>query len=371
MSNAFVPAPARKPAASDRLTPLLRRPLEFVEWGDADWDLAIRQARRGGLLARLEAQLRRHDLLHEVPPAPRAHLDAARILAMKHRADVARELRAITAALAPLGVPVILLKGAAYAAVDLPPADGRLFGDIDVLLPRDRLAEAERLLIRAGWNGAKTDAYDQRYYRDWMHELPPLQHERRQTAIDVHHTIVPPTSRFAVDGKRLRDAAVAVVGAADLAVLAPADMVLHSAVHLFTEGEFGRGLRDLCDLDLLLRHFAARDPHFWDGLAARAVSFALERAMHYALRFAACLLETPVPDRLLAIGAPAPLAEAVMDRLFARALRPPHPSCADRLTAPALFLLYIRGHYLRMPLGLLMPHLFRKAFVARFEPSSA
>lgn len=60
-----------------------------------------------------------------------------------------------------------------------------------------------------------------------------------------------------------------------------------------------------------------------------------------------------------------------MNTLLSRALRPAHPSCADQLTTPALFRLYIRGHYLRMPLGLLMPHLFRKAFVTRLETSSA
>lgn len=371
MTEALPREQGGKPAARDRLTPLLRHPDELVEWGDADWNLAIRQARRSGLLARLEAQLRHRDLLGDVPDAPRAHLEAARVLGEKHRADVAREIRAIQTALSPLATPIILLKGAAYAAADLPPAAGRLFGDIDILLPRDRLEEAEALLHRAGWNAAKTDSYDQRYYRDWMHELPPLQHERRQTAIDVHHTIVPPTSRFAVDGKRLRDAAIPLAHIEGIAILAPCDMVLHSAVHLFTEGEFGRGLRDLCDLDLLVRDFAAHDPQFWDDLAARARGFALERALHYALRFAAGILGTPVPERLLAVGAPSPLAESVMDTLFARALRPAHSSCADRLTSPALFLLYIRGHYLRMPLGLLMPHLFRKAFIARFEPSSA
>jgi len=376
MTKEFATAPGCKAAACDRLTPLLRQSAELVEWGDADWDLAIRQARHAGLMARVEAQLRACNMLREVPPAPAAHLDAARIVADKHQVDVAREIRAIAEALAPLAVPIILLKGAAYAAAGLPPAAGRLFGDIDILLPRERLDEAEQLLVKAGWNTAKADSYDQRYYREWMHELPPLQHERRQTAIDVHHTIVPPTSRFAVDGKRLRDAAVPVTGllntgGATISVLAPTDMVLHSAAHLFTEGEFGRGLRDLCDLDRLLRHFTARDPHFWDELAARATSFSLERALHYALRFAAAILGTPVPERLLALGAPAPAAEAFMDALLSRALRPPHPSCADRLTPLALFLLYIRGHYLRMPLGLLMPHLFRKAFLSHLQPSPA
>jgi hypothetical protein len=371
MTKGIATALGYRPATSDRLTPLLRQSAEIVEWGDVDWDFAIRQARYAGLMARIEAQLRGCDMLREVPPAPAAHLEAAKIVTDKHRIDVAREIRAIAAALAPLDVPIILLKGAAYAAADLPPAEGRLFGDIDILLPRESLDEAEQLLIKAGWNSAKADSYDQRYYREWMHELPPLQHERRQTAIDVHHTIVPPTSRFAVDGKRLCDTAIPVAAMPRIAVLAPADMVLHSAAHLFTEGEFGRGLRDLCDLDRLLRHFAAHHPQFWDELAARAMSFSLERALHYALRFAAGILGTPVPERLLALGAPAPAAEAFMDALLSRALRPPHPSCADRLTPLALFLLYIRGHYLRMPLGLLMPHLFRKAFLTPFQPSPA
>jgi hypothetical protein len=355
----------------DRLTPVLLDPSEIVEWGDEDWDLAVRQARRAGLLARVDILLSGAEMAASVPPAPRAQLQAARVVVAKHRDDVAREIRAIAAALGSLDAPLLLLKGAAYAAAGLPPAAGRLFGDIDILVPKESLTETEALLVAAGWNSANSDAYDQRYYREWMHELPPLQHERRQTAIDVHHTIVPPTSRFAVDAKRLRDAAIPAGADSRILVLAPADMVLHSAVHLFTEGEFSHGLRDLADLDLLLRHFADRDPHFWDILAERAQSFGLVRPLHYAVRFAAALLATPVPPRLLTIGAPGPVGGHVMDALFARALRPPHPSCADRFTALALFFLYIRAHYLRMPLGLLMPHLLRKALVRRVEPATA
>ncbi len=364
---------AHHEAHSDRLTPLLRNSAEIGEWGSEDWDIAIRQARHAGLLARVEAQLVAKNLLTVAPIAAQAHLIAARNLAHKHNADVAREIRAIVAALAPLGVPVILLKGAAYAAAGLPPAEGRLFGDIDILIPQTTLDEAETLLMKAGWTSAKSDSYDQRYYREWMHELPPLQHEKRQTAIDVHHTIVPPTSRFAVDGKRLRDAAIG-IGPDHInntvMVLAPADMVLHSAVHLFTEGEFGRGLRDLCDLDRLLRYFSDVDPDFWDQLAERASTFHLERPLHYALRFCTRILDTPVPARLQAFGAPGPLAARLMDRLFGRALRPPHPSCMDALSGTALFLLYIRAHYLRMPLSLLVPHLLRKAFIRRLEPAT-
>ena len=45
-----------------------------------------------------------------------------------------------------------------------------------------------------------------------------------------------------------------------------------------------------------------------------------ERAMHYALRFANAILGTPVPERLLAVGAPAPLAEELMDVLLTQLL---------------------------------------------------
>ena len=58
--------------------------------------------------------------------------------------------------------------------------------------------------------GATThhSAYDQRYYREWMHELPPLLHVRRQTALDVHHAIAPETARgSAIDSKACAEAA--------------------------------------------------------------------------------------------------------------------------------------------------------------------
>ena len=264
----------------------------------------------------------------QIPPAPLAHLEAARILAAKHRDDVARELRAIAAALAPLDAPLVLLKGAAYAAAELPSARGRLFGDIDILVPKAALGEAERLLIAAGWNSANTDAYDQRYYRQWMHELPPLQHERRQTAIDVHHTIVPPTSRFAVDAKKLLDAVVPVGNEARLGVLAPADMVLHSAVHLFTEGEFSHGLRDPVRSRSVVAGFR---------VTGRGVLGSARRARGWLWPDAAALLRAafrsqPCWARRCRSGArlPAPpaLGRRAMDALLGRALRPLHPSCA-------------------------------------------
>lgn len=362
-----------KSQASDRVTSALRDIGAITAWTEHDWDRAVREARRAGVLARLAHLIAERGLAACVPLRARPHLEAVCVLARKHGEDVARELRHIAAALRDVPGPVILLKGASYAAAGLPAADGRLFGDIDVMVPRHAIAQAEAALTANGWSGVKSDDYDQRYYRRWMHEIPPLQHRTRRTTIDVHHTIVPPTGRHAVDARRMIDRAVPAPSANGFLVLSPADMILHAAVHLFDDGEWSNGLRDLDDINRLLRHFSTL-PEFWSALAARAAQLGLERPLFYALRYAAALLGASVPSALFAMPemrAPGALTIRWMDWIFVRALRPAHTGCALRGTGIALFFLYVRAHTLRMPLRLLLPHLLRKAVVKRLKPAEA
>jgi len=253
---------------------------------------------------------------------------------------------------------------------NLPAALGRTFTDVDIMVAKSDVEKVEITLHRKGWvTSNKLDAYDQQYYRRWMHEIPPLTNVIRGTTLDVHHTIVPETARSDVNARKLMEAALPLEGHAGLWVLAPRDMVLHSAVHLFNEGEFAHGLRDLSDLDLLMRHFSS-DPNFWQGLVERAFEFGLERPLYYAFRFTSRIFGTPVPERenqALAAGSPGPVTGRVMDFLFFRALRPDHPTCRLPLTGLALWLLYVRAHHLRMPPHLLVPHLIRKAISRRPE----
>jgi hypothetical protein len=51
----------------------------------------------------------------------------------------------------------------------------------------------------------------------------------------------------------------------------------------------------------------------------------------------------------------------LMDSIWHRALRCPHPSAALAGSAAARFALYVRGHWLRMPPGMLARHLTIKA----------
>jgi hypothetical protein len=305
-----------------------------------------------------------------VPPAPRAHLEWARAAGARHAQAVRYEVMQIGRALADLHLPLILLKGAAYAMAGLSAGRGRIFSDIDILVPKAHLGEVEAALMLHGWASLHHDAYDHRYYPEWMHELPPMEHVRRGNVIDVHHAILPETAARRPDPASLRAAALPLPGAEPgmppLCVLAPRDMVLHSAVHLFYEGEFSHGLRNLFDIHRLLLEFGQQDG-FWSGLPTRARELELERPLFYALRYCQRLLGTAVPDaviRELAPDGPGRPLLALMDALFLRALGPLHPSCTDAFTAIAHGMLYIRGNWLRMPFFLLMRHLFHKAFLS-------
>ena len=139
-------------------------------------------------------------------------------------------------------------------------------------------------------------------------------------------------------------------------------MVLHSAVHLFYDGEFINGLRDLVDLADLFGCFGPR-PGFWGDLVLRAREQGLQRPLFYAMRYAQSLLGADIPAAAMAdigTGAPPRLVLRLMDRLIVLVMVPDHPDFPQRRTAVAQWLLYIRSHWLRMPPGLLLKHLARK-----------
>ena len=360
-------------AGPDLVCQALRQPQHLAALTPAGWDLLVRQARRAGLLARIACMLEAQGSIESVPDAPRAHLKAAIAFAEAQHADAMRELVCIDRALALTDVRPVLLQGAAYVAGGLLPAMGRVFTDIDILVPKDRLPEVEAALMAHGWATTHHSAYDQRYYREWMHELPPLRHIKRQKVLDVRHAILPETARLKPSSAKLLASARPLANLQRFAVLGHADMVLHNMAHLFHNDDLSHSLRDLSDLDLLLRHYG-RVPGFWAELVDRAAELDLARPLHYGLRYTHKLLATPVPQDTLATasaGGPGRAVGAISDRLWARALRPQHATAADAWTPLALFALYVRAHWLRMPPVLLLRHLTVKALRLHEEPATA
>ncbi len=333
------------------------------------WDSLLRVARRANLIGRV----RQAGIFHELPAQVRTHLESAEVLAAHQRAAIGWETSHLAKAFAAEDFPVILLKGSAYACTGLVAAEGRLFGDVDILVPRTDLTRAEAALMLQGWAGGDSDPYDERYYRQWMHEIPPMTHRGRGTVVDLHHNILPSTARNSPDAGLLLAASRPLPGTRFRA-LCPVDMVIHSATHLFYESELQNGLRDLFDLDALLGQFAAEERGFWQDLVVRAGVLGLASPLYLACRYCRFLLGTAVPQQMLAaleqaagFGA---VSLRVLDAIYLRALMPDHPLSGDTTTAIARLAVYLRGHYLRMPIGLLTAHLSRKLFMRLFRNTS-
>jgi hypothetical protein len=305
-----------------------------------DWSSLLCVARAESLIGSLAFRLAGAP----VPPRVAAILDDVRRDHAQARVQALWEAEMARRALA--GIPFVLLKGTAYAAAGLEAGEGRSIGDLDILVPRTRLGEAEAALLAAGWEWVKEDRYDDLYYRQWMHELPPLIHRERDRMIDVHHTILPLTARPKPDADALVADSVALEGG--LRVLSPEDMVVHAVAHFAADGDLAGGLRNLWDIDRLVRNFSA-DPGFHERLRARAARHGLAAATARALRLAGKLYASP--------GAPAPRAS---DLLWERRLL-----ALDgwgRATRPAArFGFYARSHLLRMPPLMLARHLWTKA----------
>ena len=337
---------------------------EFVLTLDlSQWDLLVRQARSADVLARLGFLLKKKGLYEKIPDKPLNHFDSAIIYVEQFNSTVHWELRLIHKALIKYNVPLILLKGAAYVHANNDAANGRLFTDIDILVKNEQLKDAEKAFISQGWVFEKLDKYDQEYYRKWMHELPPMRHFKRGTNLDVHHNILPLTSRKCPNADKLL--ANLVQDKSDgIWVLAPEDRVLHSAIHLFYGGEFEHGFRDISDLDLLFREFA-KTKGFWNKLLDRAEEIEQNEALYYAIHYPHLILNTPIPEFVLEKVeiSFSVLRRSIMDFIFIRALMPDHESCNDRWTGISRWILYGRSHWLKMPLHLLIPHLLRKSWL--------
>ncbi|MBK6388228.1 MAG: nucleotidyltransferase family protein [Rhodoferax sp.] len=313
----------------DLLSPIWSSPARFPQFTLPEWETVLGQALLARLSGRLAQHLQDHGWLEKVPSQPRQYLEGALRLIDRQHHEVQWEVDCTRRALKDLDVPVILLKGAGYLIAELSPGRGRLFSDIDIMVKHEHLQAVEAALFRHGWISEERDAYNDRYYREWMHEIPPMKHVERHTVIDVHHTITPPTSRFKVPGKKLFERIVPVDAEANLFVLAPVDMVLHSSVHLFQEGEFSHGLRDLLDLNDLLQLFG-KDSAFWPSLFVRAKELGLGEPLFHALSHSHRLFQASIPKGLLGEFTniqPDWVGCQVTSLLLNLALQPHHPSC--------------------------------------------
>ncbi|MBS1139976.1 MAG: hypothetical protein H6R13_1429 [Proteobacteria bacterium] len=263
--------------------------------------------------------------------------------------------------LIPSEIPIIVLKGCAYALANDRNAAGRMFSDIDLMVDADHLEKVESALISGGWKPSQVSAYDQKYYREWMHEIPPMEHVRRRTTVDLHHAIIPIVSRFAFPAQQLIAAAIEILPG--VFILSPADRIIHSSVHAFLEGVPTKALRDIYDITCLMKQHYPDQPRP-EELLVRAGQLGLEQLLMAALEASEIIfgkhvrprhqtVKHSLRGRCLAVAAQSPLKPGqLLGNLMAHAL-------------------LAHSHWMKMPWYLLIPHLARKAWIGLTQKNTA
>ena len=306
--------------------------------------------RQQKMLARVGKKLQTLNLFEQLDQTSQRHFNNVLTIADKQLALVDLELRHLQAALADHAEYALLLKGAAYAALNNPVSEGRLFTDIDILVPKSDLPNVEKILALHGYIGKEISDYDDKYYRKWAHEIPPLAHGIRGTVLDVHHNLVPVVSRAAIAPEKLREQMEA--GKHGFYVLSDAAQVVHSAIHLFRNEEYQTSFRDLTDLHIMLD---GKPSEFFACVMDIAQQWGMQYEVSLAFAMLQKLLDMPLPNEIDLV----PITR-FDDFIFSSVLLPEHDLC-DVQSPSKHTLAMIRGHIKKMPLPLLTYHLSVKA----------
>ena len=301
-------------------------------------------------------------IIASLPASIQRHLSNAELIAERQRQQVYIEAKMLSEALHQESPGYLFLKGAAYSLSGYKAGIGRTFSDIDILVGKHTLDALEKRLLLQGWYGQFLSDYDDKYYRQWAHEIPPLLHTERGTVIDIHHNLVPPVSGRAPDISEFLHHRQKING---FPVLRPIAMLLHSAVHLMFNDDFKQSYRDLFDIKALIEEHG--DESFWLDVKELAVSTNFYLELFLALRYCRWFLQVDVPSF---ISQDVPVSSwqlHVYDFIFTKALAPSHPACRSRFKSTANFFAWCRGHWLKMPMKTLLYHFTVKGLRAVAE----
>lgn len=342
----------------------LKQPANVLSFSVEQWNELLFQAKQTGMLATLANCFRQNQLWEQLPESVQGQCQDAIHFAQYLQRNANWEINRIRRLLYPEGYTMTLLKGAAYLQHGLSFSKGRLLADVDLMFAEEDLPAVEALLTENGWKSSKSQVYDNEYYRRWMHELPPYRHQQRLYDVDIHHRILPRTSRLNPEPELLLAAAVP-LAEPGLNTLCFTDMVLHTVVHLGYDADYNNRIRDLYDIDQLIRYGQSNIPDFWEQLEERAFKLGVVLPLIDILQLLLQLFSTPIDEQFVTrlTKTNTGILQRVKYWAIPEAIVPLTRGQRRLQKRIACQLLYIRSHWIKMPPLLLLSHLSRKAWM--------
>jgi hypothetical protein len=325
------------------------------------WQCIINLLREVNLLASCYFSFKRAHKLALLPHFALKHFTAASVYSTRQAIQVTYESQLLVQILAKVDITPVFLKGASYTLRDSINASGRVYSDIDVLVNKEQISLAEKTLSKHGWHTKTVNEYDDKYYRQWSHEIPPMFNIHRGTVLDLHHNILLPISGRHVDVKILTQNLLTFNE--NYAVLSPEATVIHSVVHLIINEDVANGYRDILDIVRFIEENASDE--FWHKLVNLSQSLGFHNELYIALTIANKYSSIPIPANVILSFAQQQKSfrlNMLVNHIYYWALQPHSPTIQTKQHKMAIIAVYILGHLKKMPLKVLLPHLTTKLF---------
>lgn len=276
-------------------------------FGEHEWELLARMAEPAveGVGPLLFWQFRAAGWPAAMPRTIRQALERSYYNTLAYNLLQFKELEAVSRAYGAANIPLVILKGASLAASVYEDEGLRPMGDLDVLVPLERLGEAVALARRLGFDRGMTEK------SPWLNRLLShhvhlrKQFDHNEIALEIHHTLVGTAAyRFGapVDWfwSQLEPVGLPVrqdgeARETEVQALNPTAQLLFLSAHAYLQHGSGVArLLWLYDMDQLIRLHGGRIRY--ETLFEQAEVFHWTPAVAEALSSIRAIFDTPVPE---------------------------------------------------------------------------
>ncbi len=270
-----------------------------------DWSRLGEMAEQEGVSAVLFHNIKKHNLQHLVPPECYRDLSNQFHVNLKRNLLVIGALRQVLASFQEAGIHCIILKGIALAERVYPNIAMRGMSNVDILVRKADLFNADERLCSLGYTSQDSTATQAILNpAGYLASLEYRKHEPAPLSLHVHwhpvNTSIP-AAIFAerIDIDRLLERATASVVADSQAwILSPEHLIIYLCEHALRIGHSFDRLILVCDIFYAIKAF--EDTIDWDFLVEESRRFNLSRFVYHGLTIVKYHTSLNIPEACMA-----------------------------------------------------------------------
>ncbi len=263
---------------------------------DRQWACLAQEATRHGLRALTYRLVADGPFADQVPSDVRDKLRSSYVSGASRNAVLFRQTAQMVKELSARGIPVMLLKGMHLSRFVYAEPGLRSMADVDLMVRREHLAEADQLFVELGFGPVPRPDVDE--YCTRTNHLARL-HKAGSPVVELHWSIEKPISPFRIDldGMWARSQTVTLEGV-QVHILSPEDLLLHLALHGTYHHRLDHApLKGLVDVNaVVVKHASSID---WQKLTERANAWGASGFVYSTFRLTTEILGTPFPPSTL------------------------------------------------------------------------